>query len=215
MGNAKSRLKNNIKKVGGEVKEAKDDFKKEYLFNLPTGLNALRIVLTFVVIYMIISEKSIIWTVVVFSIAAITDFLDGKIARKMKLVNPFGAKADMVADRVLWVFVAITMFSFYGSSGKMQGIHIFQLLIMMSREIIAAPLAIASVILGTTVFPDARYIAKITTFLQGFAFPSLMLSLFYPVWIYVSIPLSAIILVTGIISGFLYIKDLRKLNKSY
>lgn len=208
---SKNKSKLNSKNFN-KIKYSRQELKKEFLFNVPTLLNVSRILLTIVIVYMLITNKSIISIVVVFSIAAITDFLDGKIARAYKLVNPFGAKADMVADRVLWVSVAVCMLIVFSMKDVFKLIHLIQLLFIMSREIVATPSTITYFLLGEKIFPNARYIAKITTFLQGFAFPCLMLSLFYPVWIYASLLLSIALLFTGTISGFFYIKDLGKLN---
>jgi len=82
----------------------------------------------------------------------------------------------------------------------------------MMREVIAAPFAVVALFSGNG-FPPARYVAKATTFTQSFALPALMLSLYYPVWIYFSLPLSIVVLVLGVISGFHYIKDVRKINE--
>ncbi len=210
--NARQKIKNRTNKIKQKAKYLEQEFKKEFLFNIPTFLNILRIVLTLVIIYMIITNKSIISIVVVFIIAAITDFFDGKIARAYKLVNPFGAKADMLADRILWVSVALCMLIVFGMKGYLKPVHALQLIFIMSREIIAAPSTISYLAFGEKIFPSARYIAKLTTFLQGFAFPCLMLSLFYPIWFYASLPLSMAVLITGTISGFFYIRDLGKLN---
>ena len=200
-------------KIKQKAKYVEQEFKKEFLFNIPTFLNISRILLTIVIIYMIITNKSIIAIVIVFAIAAITDFFDGKIARAYKLVNPFGAKADMLADRILWVSVALCMLIVFSMQGYFKSIHLMQLIFIMSREIIAAPSTISYLVFGEKVFPPARYVAKLTTFLQGFAFPCLMLSLFYPVWFYASLPLAIAVLITGTISGFFYIRDLGKLNE--
>lgn len=195
-----------------KAKYVKDEFKKEFLFNIPTFLNALRIFLALVVIYMILTNRNIILIVVIFSIAAITDWFDGKIARKYQLVNPFGAKADMFADRVLWVSVAVCILIVFGLRGMLDISHAIQLTFLMIREIITAPTTISYFIFGERIFPKARYIAKATTFLQGFAFPTLMLSLYYPFWNYISWPLSIAALITGLISAAFYIRDLGKLN---
>jgi phosphatidylglycerophosphate synthase len=77
---------------------------------------------------------------------------------------------------------------------------------IMTREIIAAPFAIAALLSGTPI-PQARTIAKATTFIQGFALPALMLSIYYPIFIYISMPLSLVVLVTGFISAAYYIND--------
>jgi len=205
-------IKNKTNRLKKKVKYVEEEFKKEFLFNIPTFLNALRIVLALVVIYMIITNKSIISIVIVFVIAALTDWFDGRIARKFKLVNPFGAKADMLADRILWVSVAVCMLIVFGLRGKLDISHAIQLAFIMVREILTAPVTLSYFVFGEKIFPNARYIAKITTFLQGFAFPSLMLSLYYPFWNYVSWPFSIVTLITGMISSAFYIRDLGRLN---
>ncbi len=202
-----------MKKNKKRKQKINPEFKKEFLFTFPTFLNALRIVLTFVIVYMIISDKSIVRIVSVFIIAALTDWFDGRIARKYKLVNPFGAKADMLADRILWVGVGITIFIHYGQQGFFSGVHLMEIFFIFPREIIAFPFALAYLFFGKRVFPSARYIAKFTTFMQGFAIPSLLLSFYYPIWNYPTLIFSIIILITGSISGILYVKDLRELNE--
>lgn len=71
--------------------------------NLPNKLTVIRIVLTPVFLALFLSPlpHSFLWGLIVFSIAAITDFLDGKIARKNKIVTVFGQLADPVADKIL------------------------------------------------------------------------------------------------------------------
>ena len=186
--------------------------KEKISLNAPTLLNISRIILTFVVIYMIIVNSPVVAIVVVFAIAAITDWFDGRIARKYNLVNEFGKKADMVADRFLWVGTAATFIVIYGIRGQLEIIHGFQILLIMMREIISAPSAIVALFSGRG-FPNARYVAKATTFLQGFVLPSIILSVHYPLWIYFSLPLSIIVGITGIVSGFYYISDVQNIEE--
>ncbi len=178
-----------------------------FLSNVPNILTMSRIILTFVVIYLIFTEAKLISVVIVFAIAAITDFLDGQLARKFKWESEFGRKADMIADRFLWVGTALAFIVSYGLQGILGIKEGFQLLLMMSRELISAPFAIIALIGGKPI-PQARLIAKWTTLLQGFALPSLILELQYPLWNYVTWPLCAVIGVTGTISGVYYIYDI-------
>ncbi|MEK6844181.1 MAG: CDP-alcohol phosphatidyltransferase family protein [Nanoarchaeota archaeon] len=186
--------------------------KKENIINVPTFLNLARIVLTFVVVYMIITNRSIKYIVAVFAIAAITDWFDGRIARKYNLVNDFGRKADMVADRFLWICTAFAFFVVFGIRDQLNILHGIQLLLIMSREIISAPSAIVAFFSGKG-FPNARYVAKVTTFAQGFALPALMLSIYYPAWQNLALPLSIILGIVGTASGFHYIADVQRIEE--
>ncbi len=71
--------------------------------NLPNKLTVLRLILTFVFVALLSVEfphgKSL--ALIVFSIAAITDFLDGHLARKHNLITKFGKLMDPLADKVL------------------------------------------------------------------------------------------------------------------
>ena len=49
-----------------------------------------------------------VWAMVIFSIAAVTDWLDGYLARRWQQMSPFGAFIDPVADKLL-VAVALLL----------------------------------------------------------------------------------------------------------
>lgn len=71
--------------------------------NLPNKLTVLRIVLTpFYLAAMVIDfEYHYLVAAAIFIVASVTDFLDGKIARKNNLVTTFGKLCDPVADKML------------------------------------------------------------------------------------------------------------------
>src|SRR3989344_228360 len=183
--------------------------KKEEILNVPNTLTIIRIILTFVVIYLILTKSELKTVVAVFVIAAITDFLDGQIARRFNLTTEFGRKADVIADRFLWVGTAFAfLVSFRMEFMAVEGV---QLLLIMSREIIATPFALSSFFTGKGI-PKTRTIGKATTFIQGFALPSLILSFSYPIFLYVSAPLSLILGILGTSSALYYIKDLQSME---
>ncbi len=71
--------------------------------NLPNKLTVARIILTpfFLAAMLIDFEYHYLVATAVFVIASITDFLDGKIARKNNIVTTFGKLCDPVADKML------------------------------------------------------------------------------------------------------------------
>ena len=97
-------LKQNVKRVKNEIKEEI----KESFFNVPNTLTILRILFAFIAIYMLFSGFSRIYVAIVFGIAAITDFFDGYLARKLKQTTSIGARLDQIVDRI---FTTIIIFS--------------------------------------------------------------------------------------------------------
>ena len=80
------------------------------MFNIPTILTLGRIVLIpiFVIFFYLPVEWANIAATVIFGIAAITDWLDGYLARKWNQTSPFGAFLDPVADKLM-VAVALVL----------------------------------------------------------------------------------------------------------
>lgn len=71
--------------------------------NLPNKLSLLRIILIPILVTLMYLPGNVCWVlaIVVFAIAAFTDFLDGYIARKQQIVTDFGKFVDPVADKLL------------------------------------------------------------------------------------------------------------------
>jgi len=70
------------------------------LFNLPNQLTASRAVLS-VVLFALIAWHEWVWCTVVFAGAAVTDWLDGYLARKQGLTSTLGRVLDPLVDKVL------------------------------------------------------------------------------------------------------------------
>lgn len=116
--------------------------------NLPNKLTVIRVLLVplLILVYMFpydttgisvpvyhildtdISLVNII-ILVIFIIASITDYFDGRIARSKKLITTFGKFADPIADKLL----VNTIFLLLASAGK---INIIIPIIMISRDTI-------------------------------------------------------------------------------
>ena len=80
--------------------------------NLPHKLTLLRLILTgvFVILLSVEFPWSRTLALIVFAVAALTDFFDGHIARKHNLITNFGKLMDPLADKVLMcaAFVLLT-----------------------------------------------------------------------------------------------------------
>ena len=72
--------------------------------NIPNALTLLRVALIpiFILLLTVGSSKTIhVIAAIIFAVASITDYLDGYLARKWKVVTNFGKFADPMADKLL------------------------------------------------------------------------------------------------------------------
>jgi len=71
--------------------------------NLPNKLTVSRFLLTAAFLWAMFSRSGVNDTLalVFFSVAGLTDFLDGKIARERKLITNFGTLMDPLADKIM------------------------------------------------------------------------------------------------------------------
>jgi len=83
---------------------------RQHLFNVPNSLTLARIAAVPVVMILLLfeSRSNSFWAAAVFSLAAITDWLDGYLARKWEIVTVLGKFLDPLADKLI-VMVALIM----------------------------------------------------------------------------------------------------------
>ena len=82
--------------------------------NLPNKLTVLRVVLIPFFLAALLCFQipyHMIWALIIFAVASVTDWFDGKIARKNNLVTTFGKFLDPLADKLL-VTTALICFAF-------------------------------------------------------------------------------------------------------
>jgi CDP-diacylglycerol--glycerol-3-phosphate 3-phosphatidyltransferase len=78
------------------------------IWNLPNQLTASRFVLA-LVLFGLIAHKLWLWCLIVFLVAAFTDWLDGYLARKQNLMSTLGRILDPLVDKVLMCGVYICL----------------------------------------------------------------------------------------------------------
>ena len=128
--------------------------------NLPNRLTVIRIFLVpFFIAFMLIEPSSAFaWNrlaaLLVFVIASVTDFADGKIARKYGLITDFGKFLDPLADKLL---VTACMMIFVGW-GRMPSWVVF---IVIAREFAISGLRMVAASNGTVI--AAGWSGKIKT----------------------------------------------------
>ena len=134
---------------------------------------------------------------VIFMVASFTDYLDGQIARKEKLITTFGKFADPIADKLL----VNTIFLLLSSTGN---ISIIIPIIMISRDTIVD--AIRLVAANKQVVIAARKLGKLKTVTQMFSVGLLLLCNFP--FSYLNIPVDQVLVwlacIISIISGIDY-----------
>lgn len=108
------------------------------MYNLPNILTISRIVVI-PVIFLSIYINSITWSVltaVLFIIAAITDYLDGYLARSRNETSAFGRLLDPIADKLLVVAALLIIVA----NGMVHKISYIPVVIILCREVLVSGL---------------------------------------------------------------------------
>lgn len=192
------------------------------LLSLPNQLTYLRILLApvFYYLFFIESQTAAIWCAVVFTIASLTDWYDGYLARKRGEVSRLGKFLDPLADKILtsaaffaffmagimsWWMVTIIVIrdislTAYRIYEEMKGKSIPANLIAKWKT--ASQIVIIYLVLFAVLYPRIRPEGKILTpFLENFLTSYLLEFLFWGITIYT------------LFSGLVYLYEDFSLNK--
>jgi len=179
---------------------------KEKLLNVPNTFTTLRVILAIVLIALYFAGWKIISLLYVFIAAAFTDFLDGFLARRLKQETLFGARFDILADRILWIIFGLLLVFGYTEQAYYD---LFDFALIFSREILSGIfLVIYMLILGKrNIIPYVRYSGKVLTTIQGIIIPAMILSDTYSFFAFYK-PLLILCVFFGVVCSFYYIFDL-------
>ncbi len=108
--------------------------------NLPNKLTLVRIILTFIFMFFLFSRGLLAKYLAffVFGLACLTDFYDGRIARKNNIVTDFGKLLDPIADKIL-VLAAFLAFV------EMKIIPAWMVVLVIGRELVITSLRLLAV----------------------------------------------------------------------
>ena len=145
---------------------------KKASLNLPNTLSLIRVLLVPVFVVTLICMRDIeIWgiivPIVVYALTALTDMLDGKIARKYGLVTDFGKFIDPLADKFMVLASMITILLWMALRGEMTQALVFVgvVLVILLRELAVTSLRL--VVAGKSgIVVAASMLGKIKTVSQ-------------------------------------------------
>lgn len=117
---------------------------------LPNALTILRILLTFVIagLVLVSTPAAQMAALILFAIAALTDWLDGLIARRAKQISSLGKILDPIADKVL-VLVLLIVFAQRGI------VPVWAVVVIALRETLVTGMRL-SALQSKTVIPAAQ-----------------------------------------------------------
>lgn len=141
--------------------------------NLPNKISCVRIALLPVFIFLYMATFipcNYLIAGIIFAVAAFTDLLDGKIARKYNLVTDLGKFLDPIADKLI-VMAALILVSADGTIPKPYGIIVA--IIIIGRELIISAFRQIAAAKGIVMAADMW--GKYKTTFQTIALPLLML----------------------------------------
>lgn len=131
--------------------------------NIPNTLTLIRIFLipVFVVVFYLPFEWSNLSCAIIFTLAAITDYFDGFLARTLKQVSPFGEFLDPVADKLM-VVVALVLLV-----GRPHIVYVaIPAAIIVGREIVVSALREWMAEIGKRASVAVSFIGKFKTAVQ-------------------------------------------------
>ncbi len=148
------------------------------LWNTPNLLTLLRIVLIpiFIVAYYFPRPWAPLLTTVLFVLAALTDWLDGYLARRLNQSSAFGAFLDPVADKLMVLSALILLTSDPLIQSQVLDPRLFAVvvLIIIGREITISALREWMAEIGNRSSVAVSYVGKFKTIGQMVAIPFML-----------------------------------------
>jgi CDP-diacylglycerol--glycerol-3-phosphate 3-phosphatidyltransferase len=171
--------------------------------NLPNILTLSRIVMipVFVGIFYLPFGWSYLVSAVIFALAAITDWVDGYLARKLDQSTPFGAFLDPVADKLMVAVALAVLIEEYANV-----LLTIPAVIIIGREVVISALREWMAEVGSRASVAVSFIGKIKTTAQMVAIVGLLAFPPGQFWAYVAIGLLYLAAVLTLWSMVLYLK---------
>lgn len=154
---------------------------KEVFLNIPNLITLLRLALTFIFVYMLIMNFPKIHVLIIFIIAALTDWFDGFLAKKLNQKTKIGAKMDQIVDRIFTILIIVSLIFYFYQHNKLDT-RLLLLLLIVSREIISTPGVIINLMRSKSLY-KVNYFGRLTTFCQAIAISAIILQLTWAIYL--------------------------------
>jgi cardiolipin synthase len=137
------------------------------VLTVPNVLSVVRLLGVPLFLYLVLVQEADGWAVVVLAVSGLTDYLDGKLARRWNQVSRLGQLLDPLADRlyILSTIVALTL---------REIIPVWFAVLLVARDVFLVLLVPALRRRGLSALP-VHFLGKAATFCLLYALPLLLL----------------------------------------
>ena len=144
---------------GTEVMDTRFSIGGVVPLNIPNSLTILRILLIPLIVGLLIYEH-VVYALVTLMIAALTDALDGTIARMANQKTRFGAYLDPLADKLLLMTTFVTF-------SLLDMVPVWSVILVVSRDAILLTGTLLAHLTSTTIDASPTILGKATTLFQA------------------------------------------------
>lgn len=138
------------------------------ILTVPNILSFLRLLGVPVFLWLVLVPKADGWAFAVLVFAGVSDYLDGKLARKWNQITRLGQLLDPLADRLYIIATLVGLL-------LREIVPLWLVIVLLSRDVVLGILLLAVRRRGVTGVP-VHFIGKAATFNLLYAFPLLLLS---------------------------------------
>ncbi len=151
-------------------------FRKEQILTVPNFMTFFRILLLPVIIWSYLTMESKLVPIILLALSALTDVLDGIVARKLNQVSDFGKAMDPIADKLTQVSMLICLV-------RTHPLILWLLILCVLREIFMFVTGLINVH-KVGQFKSARWYGKLSTvLLYGTALALIVFENLMPLWL--------------------------------
>ena len=143
-------------------------FSRKEILTIPNAITGVRALGIPIFLYVYLGMENTGLSLVVLTIGAISDYLDGKIARRLNQESALGAMLDPTIDRL---YIAATVIALV----VREVVPLWLLFLLVSRDIWLALVLAIKKAKGTGVF-EVTFLGKAATFNLLYAFPFLLVA---------------------------------------